>query len=84
MVELLLSKSPNSTVYVALEKRFVFTIAESDTVAPCYDYFLECLEKTKTLSYEAIALDFPQYFKYERVKELVLWKMTNKLIKNVI
>ena len=25
--------------------RYVFTMADMDTVAPCYEYFLQCLEK---------------------------------------
>lgn len=68
--------SPKSTIYVALEKRYVFTVADCDIIAPCYEYFLECMENIKLIEMSEVTLDFPQYFEYERVKELVLWKIT--------
>ncbi|XP_015833315.2 methyltransferase-like protein 22 [Tribolium castaneum] len=73
----ILSKPPRRSVYVALEKRFVFTIADCDAVAPCYEHFIKCLEKLENIHKEEVALDFPQYFHYDRVKELVLWKITS-------
>ncbi|XP_068897084.1 methyltransferase-like protein 22 [Tenebrio molitor] len=73
----LLSKPPKRSVYVALEKRFVFTIADCDAVAPCYEYFVECMQKLENISMEEVPLNFPQYFHYERVKELVLWKISS-------
>ncbi|XP_049826166.1 methyltransferase-like protein 22 [Aethina tumida] len=76
-IEHLLSKPPQRSVIVALEKRYVFTLAEFDSVAPCYDYFIECLENVKNIKVEQIKCDFPQYFKYERVEQLVLWKVTS-------
>lgn len=76
-VKHILSKPPKRSVYVALEKRYVFTIADCDAVAPCYDYFVECLKKLQKIQMEEVPLNFPQYFQYERVKELVLWKITS-------
>ncbi|XP_063920825.1 methyltransferase-like protein 22 isoform X3 [Zophobas morio] len=73
----LLSKPPKRSIYVALEKRFVFTIADCDAVAPCYEYFVECLQKLENIEMEEVPLDFPQYFQYDRVKELVLWKISS-------
>lgn len=73
----ILSKPPKRSVYVALEKRFIFTIADCDAVAPCYEYFLERLEQLENVQKEEVPLDFPQYFHYDRVKELVLWKITS-------
>lgn len=44
-VHRLMSHPPSKVMLVALEKRFVFTTTEMDTVAPCYDYFLHCLDR---------------------------------------
>ncbi|RZC35833.1 methyltransferase-like protein 22, partial [Asbolus verrucosus] len=65
-----LSKPPKRSVYIALEKRYVFTIADCDAVAPCYEYYMECLQKLENVHMEEVPLNFPQYFHYERVKEL--------------
>ncbi|XP_065172575.1 methyltransferase-like protein 22 [Atheta coriaria] len=77
-VQKLMNIPPKRSIYIALEKRFVFTIADCDTCAPCYEYFKECLRQVKNASIEELTLDFPQYFVYDRVKELVLWKVTSK------
>lgn len=68
------------SVIVAMEKRYVFTVADLDTVAPAYDFFLEMLSTVKEdLSYEHIEANFPQYFCYERSTEMLLIKIeTNK------
>jgi hypothetical protein len=64
--------------------RYVFTVADLDSVAPCYDYFLQCLQKAQgklldtRWEVEQLPIDFPQYFNYERVKELVLWRIISK------
>lgn len=77
------TSSPNrkKIVYVALEKRYVFTVADMDTCAPCYEYFLNEFYKLKTKhshwTIEAISIDFPQFFDYERTNALVLWKIAN-------
>lgn len=73
-----LSVPPNRDIYVALEKRYVFTIADLNAVAPCYDYFIEQMKKLKTVKYEEVNLNFPKYFQYDRVKELVLLKISKK------
>lgn len=65
-------------VYIALEKRYVFTLAELDTGAPCYEYFLQRIRDMQKIikwKLEQVAIDFPQYFDYERSKELVLLKL---------
>lgn len=76
---LILGKS--ATIFVALEKRYVFTLADMDTCAPCYEHFLKFLDKMKNRhsgwKIESVPLDFPQYFHYERSKALVLWKISN-------
>ncbi|XP_023705973.1 methyltransferase-like protein 22 isoform X3 [Cryptotermes secundus] len=80
----ILRTPPDKTVYIALEKRYVFTVADFDSVAPCYEYFLQCLQKAQAKpldsqwEVEQVPIDFPQYFNYERVKELVLWRIISK------
>lgn len=63
-------------VFIALEKRFVFTLDECDAVAPMFEYFLRQTMK-KSWRFEYIPLDFPQYFEYERCKQLILLKVTS-------
>ncbi|XP_071629169.1 methyltransferase-like protein 22 isoform X1 [Temnothorax longispinosus] len=74
----LLHTKKKKTIYVALEKRYVFTVADLDTTAPMYEEFLRCVEKYKmNWSVDYINIDFPRYFKYDRVKHLVLMKIQN-------
>ncbi|PSN48538.1 hypothetical protein C0J52_05920 [Blattella germanica] len=81
--ERLLNTPPAKTIYIALEKRYVFTVADLDSVAPCYEFFLQCLQKARSRPpgslwrVEQLPIDFPQYFNYERVKELVLWSISS-------
>lgn len=77
-VQNLLGVPPKREIYVALEKRYVFTIADLNAVAPCFDYFLQQLNKLKNVVCEEVELDFPKYFQYDRVKELVLLKISKK------
>ncbi|KAK4876718.1 hypothetical protein RN001_009224 [Aquatica leii] len=76
-LEFFLLNSKVEYTYVALEKRYVFTTTDCDVSAPCYDFFMECLERLN-IAVEELSLDFPQYFQYDRVKELVLIKITCK------
>lgn len=65
-------------IFIALEKRYVFTLAELDTAAPCYEYFLQRIDDVQKLNnwkLDRVPVDFPQYFDYERSKELVLLKL---------
>jgi len=67
------------TVFVAMEKRFVFTLADLDTVAPAFDFFMEKLAlmsaENQRTEYQEIELDFPQYFCYERSNEMIMIKI---------
>lgn len=66
---------------VALEKRYVFTLADMDSVAPCFEHFLRQFDKhlRSRLNLQFIPTsEFPQYFEYDRVKELVLMRITIK------
>ncbi|XP_063623567.1 methyltransferase-like protein 22 isoform X1 [Cydia splendana] len=79
-VQKILDTNPPKTLYMALEKRYVFTIEHMDSVAPCYETFLNLLDKVKNGSnwtVEQMPLDLPKYFTYDRVKELVLWKISS-------
>ncbi|EFN60213.1 Uncharacterized protein C16orf68 [Camponotus floridanus] len=76
----LLYTKKKKIIYIALEKRYVFTIADLDTIAPMYEEFLRCVEKYKmNWSVDYINIDFPRYFKYDRVKHLVLMKIQNNI-----
>jgi len=79
LTKILESKPNRPIVYIALEKRYVFTVADLESLAPCYEHFLSCIDKirwSKNWKFESIPIDFPQYFEYERVKELVLLKLS--------
>lgn len=87
-LEVILNKSTDDKqqirkkcVYIALEKRYVFTVVDMETCAPCYEYFLQEFHKLKSKNsnwrIESIPLDFPQYFEYDRTNALVLWKISN-------
>ncbi|KAL1517244.1 hypothetical protein ABEB36_001033 [Hypothenemus hampei] len=78
-VKELLSMPPQRSLLVALEKRYVFTIKDCDTCAPCYDYFLEKLQSLNDVEIEQVPSNFPQYFQYLRCKELVLWRISSKI-----
>lgn len=70
---------PSMQMLVALEKRFVFTLAELDSVAPCFEHFKRMFDKNLRgkLRIDFIPLeDFQQFFEYDRVKQLVLMKIT--------
>ncbi|XP_017048664.1 methyltransferase-like protein 22 [Drosophila ficusphila] len=65
------------TIYVALEKRYVFTLEDCDSVAPMYEYLIrQTINKPWNL--EHLPLDFPQYFEYDRCKQLILIKITSR------
>lgn len=56
--------------------RINFTLQSLDVVSPAYDYFISRLDEMKkkddrAIKVQKIPTDFPQYFKYDRVKELV-------------
>lgn len=75
----IMNVKPKKTLYFALEKRYVFTTDDLDSVAPVYEHFVSYLEhvRPKSWTVEHVSLDFPQYFQYDRVKQLVLWKITS-------
>uniref|UniRef100_A0A2M4AU92 Putative methyltransferase n=1 Tax=Anopheles triannulatus TaxID=58253 RepID=A0A2M4AU92_9DIPT len=81
LVSLLLELPKLKAIYIALEKRYVFTLEDMDSVAPCYDYFLRCFQKRnnrfgiKRWKLINVCMNFPRYFDYDKVKHLVLLKI---------
>lgn len=83
-IQRLVADLPNlKAIYIALEKRYVFTVADMHPVAPMYECFVSyvdsVLEKEglrPSFRMKAVQTDFPQFFDYERVKELVLFQVT--------
>lgn len=73
------NQSKDKQVFLALEKRYVFTMADLDTLAPCYEYFLqrvnELRQTTINWKLDTVDMDFPQFFNYERSKELIIMKL---------
>lgn len=80
---LLLELPKLKSVYIALEKRYVFTVEDMDSVAPSYEHFLRVFYRRNKRfgitrwKLSQVSLDFPRYFEYEKVKELVLLKISN-------
>lgn len=62
-------------IYMALEKRYVFTLEDCDSVAPMYEHFIR-QTANKPWLIEHLPLDFPQYFEYERCKQLILMRIS--------
>lgn len=62
-------------LYIALEKRYVFV---DSVCAPMYEHFLKNFQQASSgvLKFGEISTDFPQYFEYDRCKELVLIRVT--------
>ncbi|XP_017096117.2 methyltransferase-like protein 22 [Drosophila bipectinata] len=65
------------TMYVALEKRYVFTLEDCESVAPMYEYLLRQVAN-KPWKIEHLPLDFPQYFEYDRCPQLVLMEIKGR------
>lgn len=75
---------PKKTALIALEKRYVFTIDDLDTIAPCCEYFLDYLKQywnrppMSTWTFRELKIDFDQFFEYKRLKQLILWEVTTE------
>jgi methyltransferase-like protein 22 len=64
-----------SALFMALEKRYVFV---DSVCAPMFEHFLKNFHQSSAgiLKINDVSIDFPQYFEYDRCKELVLMKIT--------
>jgi methyltransferase-like protein 22 len=64
-----------SELYIALEKRYVFV---ESVCAPMFEHFLKNFQQfaNGVLKLNEMSTEFPQYFEYDRCKELVLLKVT--------
>ncbi|KAG5832113.1 hypothetical protein ANANG_G00287660 [Anguilla anguilla] len=71
-----------STVYLSVEKRLNFTLRRLDVSCEAYDHFRRCLDDLQDIAdgktrftVERVAPQFPQFFYYERIEQLELWKV---------
>lgn len=75
-----LNRTKTKEIFIALEKRYVFTMADLDVVAPCYEYFMQRIQEMQStddrIKLDIVNIDFPQYFIYERSKDLTIMKFS--------
>ncbi|KAM4697788.1 methyltransferase-like protein 22 [Rhinophrynus dorsalis] len=80
------SRNP-CTIYLSIEKRLNFTIRHMDITCDAYNHFRLCLNNFKHIrdgklkwTAEIIMPTFPQFFSYERIDKLELWKISAVLL----
>nr|XP_043907687.1 methyltransferase-like protein 22 isoform X1 [Solea senegalensis]XP_043907688.1 methyltransferase-like protein 22 isoform X1 [Solea senegalensis]XP_043907689.1 methyltransferase-like protein 22 isoform X1 [Solea senegalensis] len=71
------------TIFISIEKRMNFTLRHMDVCCEAYTYFRRCLSQLQDLDdgrcsfrVEQLPCDFAQFFIYERIEQLELWKVT--------
>ncbi|EDV95683.1 methyltransferase-like protein 22 [Drosophila grimshawi] len=77
VIEHIFSKNSEKLIFMAMEKRYVFTLEDCDSVAPMYEHFLR-QTANKPWIMDSIPLDFPQYFEYERCPQLILMRIRRR------
>ncbi|KAL3876030.1 hypothetical protein ACJMK2_033917 [Sinanodonta woodiana] len=88
-IKTLMSQLQEKSLYIALEKRLVFTVSDLDIASPGYEHFRECLDilqshedlNSPQFYCEQLSTSFPQYLNYSRSKYLELWKVTSRFPK---
>ncbi|KAJ8345086.1 hypothetical protein SKAU_G00292790 [Synaphobranchus kaupii] len=72
-----------STIYLSIEKRLNFTLRHMDVSCEAYDHFRRCLDDLQDIAdgktsftVEKVVPQFPQFFYYERIEQLELFKVT--------
>ncbi|MEE6498474.1 hypothetical protein FKM82_003116 [Ascaphus truei] len=70
------------TIYFSIERRLNFTLRHMDITCDAYNHFRCCLNDFENirdgkmkLTAEVIKPAFPQFFSYERINQLELWKI---------
>ncbi|GAA6085255.1 methyltransferase-like protein 22 isoform X1, partial [Tachysurus ichikawai] len=73
----------SSAAYISIEKRLNFTLRHMDVSCEAYDHFRRRLEQITQLreketrfTVSPVSCSFPQFFQYERVNQLELWKVS--------
>ncbi|XP_028311042.1 methyltransferase-like protein 22 [Gouania willdenowi] len=70
-------------IYISIEKRMNFTLRHMDVSCDAYNHFRHCLSGLQELedqrcsfTVEQISANFTQFFIYERIEHLELWRVT--------
>ncbi|KAJ8251118.1 hypothetical protein GJAV_G00217480 [Gymnothorax javanicus] len=71
-----------NTLYLSIEKRLNFTLRHMDVTCEAYDHFCRCLNDLGSITdgktrftVEQVIPRFQQFFYYERIEQLELWKV---------
>ncbi|XP_034450410.1 methyltransferase-like protein 22 [Hippoglossus hippoglossus] len=71
------------TIFISIEKRMNFTLRHMDVSCDAYNYFSHCLSQLHDLTdgrccfrVEQLPSNFAQFFLYERIEQLELWKVS--------
>lgn len=73
-MDFMLKKKPDISFYFSIDKRYIFTLSDLDTVAPSYEYFMSKLQDLQSnVSVKEIHVqDVKQYFCYEQSQDLCI------------
>ncbi|XP_063760823.1 methyltransferase-like protein 22 isoform X2 [Eleginops maclovinus] len=78
------SFSHSCSIFISIERRMNFTLRNMDVSCDAYKHFSRCLSQLQALqdgrcsfTVERLPADFSQFFLYERIEQLELWKVTS-------